>query len=247
MHEQEQSADVPTAVPHTEYVFFRGSRVGSHGAPNLEGVLVIPSGAGPRPGVVLCHANPKAGGHMEMKVLQAIASALAEKGIASLRYNSRGIGRSEGEISGYSNRKLVTPEGEPETADVGSALEFVGAQEGVDPARLALVGHSFGARISLAYLEQHPDDDLNQGSSLHWTGRGVGRPLAPGPLDGAEALHHGRERDFCPPELLEKFVAGLPEPATQVVLRNTGHFFEGREDNLASVVAEYLGEILFDF
>ena len=52
----------------------------------------------------------------------------------------------------------MTPEGEPETADVGAALDFLASREGIDAGRLALVGHSFGARISLAYLEQHPKD-----------------------------------------------------------------------------------------
>src|SRR5690349_18089589 len=158
IHKQEQAAPASETAYSTQHVYFRGSSTGYDEPPRLEGILQIPAGAGPFPAVVLCHANPKAGGNMDMKVMEAIESALAEQGIASLRYNSRGIGESEGQISGYSDRKLVTPEGEPETADVASALDFLAGLEAIDPDRLALVGHSFGARISLAYLEGHPAD-----------------------------------------------------------------------------------------
>jgi alpha/beta superfamily hydrolase len=54
----------------------------------------------------------------------------------------------------------------------------------------------------------------------------------------------GEKDDFCPPERLAEFVAGLPEPATIVTLRNTGHFFEGREDDLAVTVGTFLRQVL---
>src|SRR5690242_20547172 len=135
MHEQEQTESAQASGYQTEHVYFWGSSIGYDEPPRLEGILQIPPGAGPFPAVVLCHANPKGGGHMEMKVMQAVESALAERGVASLRYNSRGIGESEGEISGVSDRRLVTPEGEPETADVATALDFLSRQDGIDPAR----------------------------------------------------------------------------------------------------------------
>ena len=50
----------------------------------------------------------------------------------------------------------------------------------------------------------------------------------------------GENDDFSPPDKLAEFVATLPEPKTQVTLRKTGHFFEGREHDLAAVVDEFL-------
>jgi alpha/beta superfamily hydrolase len=61
---------------------------------------------------------------------------------------------------------------------------------------------------------------------------------------GPKLFITGERDDFCPPELLEKFVAQLPAPTTQVVLKNTGHFFEGREEDLGSAVAQYLRNVL---
>jgi pimeloyl-ACP methyl ester carboxylesterase len=54
----------------------------------------------------------------------------------------------------------------------------------------------------------------------------------------------GENDDFSPPDELKAFAARLPEPAGVVVLRDTGHFFEEREEDLASVVAEFLGQVL---
>jgi hypothetical protein len=181
---------------------------------------------------------------MDMGVLLAIEEALAERGIATLRYNSRGVGRSGGSISTAGDKRLVAPEGAPETADVEQALKFLGMQEGVDEQKLALVGHSFGARISLAYLAAHPDDERIRSVAC------IGLPVAwrnlehLGQWPGPKLFVTGERDDFCPPAALADFVASLPEPATQVTLKNTGHFFEGREVHLASVVAEFLSRVI---
>src|SRR5207253_9669224 len=127
-----------------------------------EGRLTAFADGALHPGVLVLHANPAGGGNMDMRLMQAVEAALAGAGIATLRYNSRGVGESSGQISSVGQR-LVAPEGAPEIADVGAALDFLGVQEGVDAQKLALVGHSFGARISLAYLAAHSEDDRVRG------------------------------------------------------------------------------------
>ena len=227
----------------TRYVTFKGSAANGEEAPDLEGRLSLISDGALHPGAVLLHANPAGGGHMDMRVVLAIEAALARDGIATLRYNFRGVGSSGGRISSAGDRRLVAPEGEAETADVGAALDFLGMQEGVDGRKLALVGHSFGARIALAYLASHADDRVQAvacvGLAVAW------RDLSHlGQWERPKLFVTGERDDFCPPDKLEEFVAGLPEPSTQVVLKNTGHFFEGREDDLAAVVGEFLSRVL---
>ena len=223
-------------------VTFEGRSVGEEPAPTLEGQLHVPEDGVLHGAVVLCHANPVAGGHMDMKIMLAIEEALIGSDLAVLRYNSRGVRGSGGKMSRTADHKLVTPEGEPETEDVGAALDFLAMQSGVDSGRMALVGHSFGSRISLAYLASHKDE-ARVGAVVC-----IGLPVAWRDLGYLGQWPHpklfvtGEHDDFCPPEKLAEYVATLPEPKTQVTLLKTGHFFEGREKDLAGVVDAFLNK-----
>ncbi|MEO6458618.1 MAG: alpha/beta fold hydrolase [Chloroflexia bacterium] len=225
-------------------VTFPGHAIDGEPAPELEGRLAVPADGILHPGVVLCHANPAAGGSMDMKLMLAIESVLAEHGTATLRYNSRGIGNSGGSVSQAPGKTLVAPEGTAETADIGAALTFLGMQEGVDASRLALVGHSFGARIILAFLASNPQEMEIRAIVC------IGLPVAWRDLSHYGQWPHpklfvtGEKDDFCPPDRLAEFVADLPDSATMVTLRNTGHFFEGREQDLADAVATFLRQVL---
>ena len=225
-------------------VTFPGYSLEGEPAPELEGRLAVPADGTLHPGVILCHANPAAGGNMDMKLMLAIESVLADQGIATLRYNSRGIGNSGGAVSQSPGKLLVAPEGTAETADIGAALRFLGMQEEVDASRLTLVGHSFGARIILAFLASNLEEADIRAIVC------IGLPVAWRDLSDYGQWPHpklfvtGEKDDFCPPDELAEFVAGLPEPATIVTLRNTGHFFEGREEDLADTVGTFLQQVL---
>ena len=235
-------------APHSpeslaRHVTFEGRAVGGSNPPTLEGRLSAPQDGALHPGVVLCHANPAAGGHMDMKIMLAIEAALVEGGFATLRYNSRGVGDSTGTVSRDGDKVLVAPEGAPETQDVGAALDFLAMQQGVDPNHLALVGHSFGGRISLAYLSSHTGE--RRVKSVVCIGLPVAwRNLAHlGQWECPKLFVTGEFDDFSPPEQLAAYVEGLPEPSTLVTLKGTGHFFEGRETELGDVVGAFLGRI----
>src|SRR5439155_289971 len=64
-------------------------------AGRLEAVLMRPEGA-PVAAAVVCHAHPLQGGIMHFKVVFRAAKALQHEGVAALRFNFRGVGRSEG-------------------------------------------------------------------------------------------------------------------------------------------------------
>ncbi|HEX8221933.1 MAG TPA: alpha/beta fold hydrolase [Chloroflexia bacterium] len=234
--------DAPHAEPLSRHVTFQGREAGGE-APRLEGVLHVPQDGALHPGVVLLHANPAAGGNMDMKLMQAIEAALAAAGIATLRYNSRGVGNSTGTVSRVEGKRLVAPEGEAEVGDIGAALDFLGGQDYVDEARLALVGHSFGARISLAYVAANPDARVQAITC-------IGLPVAWRDLSYLGQWPHprlfvtGELDDFCPPDKLAEYVEGLPEPKTLLTIKQTGHFFEGRERDLAMAVRAFLQQVL---
>jgi uncharacterized protein len=224
-------------------VTFTGSPVGGTDDPTLEGVLRYTLDGTLHPGVLILHANPAAGGNMEMKLVLAIEETLASAGFATLRYNSRGVGNSTGNISRAEGKRLVGNESEPEVEDIGAALDFLAAQEGVDSGRLALVGHSFGSRISLAYVATRDDRRVRAitciGLPVAW------RDLSHlGQCPCPRLFVTGEHDDFSPPDKLAEYVATLPEPTNVVTLRNTGHFFEGREKDLARTVLAFLRQVL---
>ncbi len=109
---------------------------------NFEGVIATPDDPGPGlPGVVMCHPHPLFGGSMDNNVVLALTRSLAEQGIATLRFNFRGVGNSEGEHA----------KGELEFQETLAALDLMSAWPGVDGKRIGLVGYSFGTRIVLSH------------------------------------------------------------------------------------------------
>ncbi|MBI4201632.1 MAG: alpha/beta fold hydrolase [Chloroflexi bacterium] len=72
---------------------------------------------------------------MESPVVLAMAKALDQRGIGSLRFNFRGVGESQGEFTN----------GQVEWRDVAAALEVLKRWPGIDRRRLAVAGYSFGA------------------------------------------------------------------------------------------------------
>jgi uncharacterized protein len=77
----------------------------------------------------------------DLNVAVAIADALAAVGVASVRYDKRGVGESDGDYlsTGF----------EVEAGDAATALRAVRAIDGVDPARVGVIGHSVGATIAI--------------------------------------------------------------------------------------------------
>ena len=94
---------------------------------------------------VLCHPHPQYGGTMHDAVLDCAARALGAAGIARLRFNFRGVGRSEGRFD----------EGVGEVDDVLAILTH--GRKMHPEARVLLVGYSFGAAMALALRPGLPD------------------------------------------------------------------------------------------
>ena len=112
----------------------------------LEGVLSIPQElSGPFPALVVCHPLPSLGGDMENPVVMAICRRADREAVATLRFNFRGVGDSEGEFNS----------GEAEQEDVKAALDVVRRWPGMDRKRLAIAGYSFGASVIAKGLRRY--------------------------------------------------------------------------------------------
>jgi alpha-beta hydrolase superfamily lysophospholipase len=112
----------------------------------LYGTLALPTESeGPFPAALFLHGSGpvdrdgNAAG-LEMDAYRQLAHALARAGIASLRFDKRGVGDSEGDASLASRTDLVD--------DARAALEGLRSQPEIDPARCVLIGHSEGAYLA---------------------------------------------------------------------------------------------------
>ena len=111
---------------------------------NFEGVVATPDDTGGKfPGVVMCHPHPLFGGNMDNNVVLALTHHLTQQGIATLRFNFRGVGNSEGEHS----------KGELEHQEVLAAQDLLKVWPGVDDKNVGLAAYSFGTRVILCHPE----------------------------------------------------------------------------------------------
>src|SRR5207302_861787 len=105
----------------------------------LHGEALLPRA--PWAAAVMCHPHPLYGGDMYNNVVDAVVLALAAAGVATVRFDFRGVGRSEGEHG----------DGLTERLDVVAAIETISPFAGDGP--LVVAGYSFGAAVALSVAD----------------------------------------------------------------------------------------------
>ena len=119
----------------------------------LAGTLTLPKGDGPFPAVVLVSGSgPQDRDEtlFEHKPFLVIADHLAKKGIACLRCDDRGVGKSGGTFVGSTSADFAT--------DTYAAVNFLKGNPKIDPKRIGICGHSEGGLIAPLVAAAHPDD-----------------------------------------------------------------------------------------
>jgi fermentation-respiration switch protein FrsA (DUF1100 family) len=110
---------------------------------SLSGTLSLPGTGGRCPAVVLIQGQGPLDRDMSLahlKPFKTLAEHLAANGIASLRYDKRGVGDSGGDFGSATREDLA--------GDVSAALRFLKRHEGIIPGRIGLLGQSEGAVIA---------------------------------------------------------------------------------------------------
>ena len=101
---------------------------------------------GTAPMAVVLHPHPLHGGTMNNKVVYTLYQTFVRRGFSTLRFNFRGVGRSQG----------VFENGAGELADAASALDWLQAYN--REAKICwIAGISFGAWISMQLLMRRPE------------------------------------------------------------------------------------------
>ncbi len=113
------------------------------GTATLAGTLTIPAGAGPFPAALLISGSGPQNrdeflvGHRTFLVL---ADALTRKGIAVLRYDKRGLGKSTGDYASATTEDFAT--------DAFAALQYLKSRKEVAREKTGVIGHSEGGLIA---------------------------------------------------------------------------------------------------
>ncbi|SRR5258708_1158564 len=191
----------------------------------LEGLLANPGGGAPA--AVVCHPHPLYGGSMHNNVVEAILAAMWQAGYATLRFNFRGVGVSEGEHEG----------GPGEVDDAVAAMTFLLAQPAVRQDSAAMTGYSFGAMVALSAGYERAEIARIVAVAL---------PLAMADAripDGATKpmlLVSGDRDSYSPVVGLQALKAKIGDSARLEIIAGTDHFFGGCEAELSRAIVAAL-------
>jgi len=184
------------------------------------------------PLAIILHPNPEHGGTMNNKVTYYLFQSFVERGFSTLRFNFRGVGRSQG----------CFDKGEGELSDAAAALDWM--QEINPNAPYTWVaGFSFGAWIGMQLLMRRPEI------------RGfvaVSPPanvydfsfLAPCPTSGL--ILQGAKDEIVPEPYVDKLVQKLrTQKGINIdyrVINKANHFFNDEVDDLRKHIHDHMNK-----
>lgn len=167
---------------------------------------------------VVAHPHPLHGGTLDNKVVQTLAKAFLSLGFTAVRFNFRGVGRSEGAFDN----------GRGEVDDLIAVARHAGARFGTH--ELALAGFSFGA-----YAAAQAARTLRP-AKLVLVAPAVNLYQMP-PVQPGALIVHGEKDDVV--SLREVFDWARPQQLPVTVFPGTGHFFHGMLVPLRDLVLRY--------
>lgn len=182
------------------------------------------------PIALILHPHPKAGGHMNNPVAVQLYHLFMKRGFATLRYNSRGVGKSQGEFDS----------GIGELADAATALDWLQAHN-PQASQTWVGGYQFGAYIGMQLLMRRPETDgfISVSAPANMYDFSF---LAPCPASGL--FLHGTADTIVPPSEVERVVAKLRTQKGIVIdydlIEGASHFWENNMSDVEGRVARYL-------
>jgi hypothetical protein len=171
-------------------------------------------------GVVVTHPHPLYGGDMYNLVVETIVHVYNIKGYSTLKFNFRGVGRSQGK---YDN-------GDGEQKDVLAALSFLG-DTGME--QIDLAGYSFGAWVNAHAVQE----DVSVKNMVM-----VSPPVgfmdfqSIGPMDCLKLVVIGSRDDIAPWDAVKKMRSVWNPNARFEVIDGADHFYGGFLDQLEAIL-----------
>lgn len=195
----------------------------------LEGRYQKGKGENP-PVALILHPHPLFGGTMNNRACYELYNLFGRKGFAILRFNFRGVGRSQGEYD----------HGQGELADAATALDYLQQLNPNSPFAW-VAGFSFGAWIGMQLLMRRPEIagfiSVSAPANLYdFTF------LAPCPSSGI--VLHGDQDKVCAPEetklMVERTRTQRGRKVEFKVIEGADHFFETRIEEMMKASEAYL-------
>ncbi len=173
-------------------------------------------------GAIITHPHPLFGGDMANHVVLTAGRALAARGMSTLRFNFRGVGRSTGTYGG----------GVEEADDVAAALALLKSRT---PGPYYVVGYSFGTFVAGRALL----DGLDADGAIF-----ISPPIAFMDLSflpqvpGLKLIAVGDRDELCPLSSLEALLAGKTPPEVRVI-QGADHFFGSGAEELFQALRNF--------
>ena len=186
------------------------------------------------PIALMLHPHPQHGGTMNNKIVYTLYNLFAQRGFGTLRFNFRGVGRSQGTFD----------RGEGELSDAAAALDWLQTYNPDAPA-CWIAGFSFGAWIGMQLLMRRPEISgfISIAPPANLFDFSF---LAPCPSSGL--IVHGSSDEVVPSESVQKLVDKLSHQRDITVkytsIPGANHFFTNKIEQMGNSVGAYLDEVL---
>jgi uncharacterized protein len=171
--------------------------------------------------IVLCHPHPQYGGSMHDAVLDTVARVAQRNSLATLKFNFRGVGASDGSYDSSVG----------EVEDLLAVLDWLRAAYPSN--RILLAGYSFGSNVVWQALDRAGPVALvlliapPVGPMQFLARAGPRTPLA---------VIYGDDDAFVDAATLQRWVSESVPAAHVMSIAGTDHFFSGAHDALAGAV-----------
>ncbi len=177
--------------------------------------------------VVVCHPHPLMGGTMNNKVVHTIARCHRDLGHRVVRFNFRGVEKSEGEYA----------EGIGEADDLMAVLGWLKSVRPGD--RIILAGFSFGSYVATRVLQLALKDGFSVVSLLLVAPAVVNYDFENfTAFDVPLGVIVGDSDEVVDPSSIYQWFDSVTTEKQKVVLEGAGHFFHGQLTELKGLVAQ---------
>ena len=189
------------------------------------------------PIAIVLHPHPLHGGNMNNRIVYLMYNAFVERGFSVLRFNFRGVGRSQG----------VFDNGVGELSDAAYAFDWM-QQYNTNSPFCWIGGYSFGALISMQLMMRRPEIEGFVSISPP-AGTEDFSFLAPCPSSGL--IVHGDTDEHVPADAVKKLAHKLDGQKNIAVglsiIKGADHFYKEKLDFLSQEVAKYLDNSLTSY